>query len=64
MVFSGALEEEGKRIGRGDISMRVPGERHQQRVAEGEPCIALVVNEGRLQPLTLRGRLLIALSGG
>ncbi|MFL5305957.1 MAG: ChrR family anti-sigma-E factor [Polyangia bacterium] len=62
VVFSGALEEEGARFGRGDISVREPGERHQQRVAPGEPCIALVVNEGKLQPLTLRGRILLALS--
>jgi len=62
VVFSGALEEEGARFGRGDISIREPGERHQQRIAPGEPCIALVVNEGKLQPLTLRGRILLALS--
>lgn len=62
VVFSGALEEEGARFGRGDISIRAPGERHQQRVAPGEPCVALVVNEGPLRPLTLRGRLLLALS--
>ena len=62
VIFSGALEEEGKRFARGDISLRDAGERHEQRVAAGEPCIALVVNEGKLQPLTLRGRLLLALS--
>jgi putative transcriptional regulator len=64
VIFSGALEEEGKRFERGDISIRDAGERHEQRVAPGEPCIALVVNEGKLQPLTLRGRLLLALSRG
>ena len=62
VVFTGALEEEGKRFERGDISIRDSGERHEQRVAPGVPCIALVVNEGKLQPLTLRGRLLLALS--
>ena len=62
VVFSGALEEEGKRFERGDISIRDAGERHEQHVAPGEPCIALVVNEGPLRPLTLRGRLLLALS--
>lgn len=62
VVFTGALEEEGKRFERGDISIRDAGERHEQRVAPGVPCIALVVNEGKLQPLTLRGRLLLALS--
>ena len=62
VVFTGALEEEGKRFERGDISIRDSGERHEQRVAPGVPCIALVVNEGKLQPLTLRDRLLLALS--
>jgi putative transcriptional regulator len=62
VVFSGALEEEGARFGRGDISIRESGEQHQQRVAPGEPCVALVVNEGKLHPLTLRGRILLALS--
>jgi putative transcriptional regulator len=66
VVFSGALEEkaEGKRFARGDISIRLTGERHQQRATPGEPCIALVVNEGKLRPLTLRGRLLLALARG
>ena len=64
VVFTGALEEEGKRFERGDISIRDSGERHEQRVAPGDRCIALVVNEGKLQPLTLRGRLLLALSRG
>jgi putative transcriptional regulator len=62
VVFTGALEEEGRRFARGDISIRGPGERHEQRAAPGEPCISLVVNEGKLRPLTLRGRLLLALS--
>lgn len=62
VVFSGELEEEQARFGRGDISIRESGERHQQRVAPGQPCIALVVNEGKLQPLTLRGRILLALA--
>lgn len=66
VVFSGALEEkaEAKRFGRGDISIRQSGERHEQRATPGEPCIALVVNEGKIRPLTLRGRLLLALAGG
>jgi putative transcriptional regulator len=64
VVFTGALEEGGKRFERGDISICDSGEQHEQRVAAGEPCIALVINEGKLQPLTLRGRLLLALSRG
>jgi putative transcriptional regulator len=64
VVFTGSLEEkaEGKRFARGDISIRLTGERHEQRVTPGEPCIALVVNEGKVRPLTLRGRLLLALA--
>ncbi len=62
VVFTGALEERDGRFARGDISIRTAGETHQQRVAPGEPCVALVVNEGKIKPLTLRGRLLLALA--
>jgi putative transcriptional regulator len=66
VVFTGALEEkdegDGRRFGRGDVSIRLPGERHAQRATPGEPCVALVVNEGALRPLTLRGRLLRAIA--
>ncbi|HTB56661.1 MAG TPA: hypothetical protein VLC06_02255, partial [Polyangia bacterium] len=64
VVFTGALEEksDGLRFGRGDVSIRLPGERHEQRATPGEPCVALVVNEGALRPLTLRGRLLLAIA--
>ena len=66
VVFTGALEEkgDGRRFVRGDLSIRLPGEQHAQRAAPGEPCVALVVNEGALRPLTLRGRLLLALARG
>jgi putative transcriptional regulator len=65
VVFSGALEEkaDAKRFGRGDISIRLTDEQHEQRATPGEPCIALVVNEGPLRPLTLGGRFLLALAG-
>ncbi|HLK91616.1 MAG TPA: hypothetical protein VKZ18_17110, partial [Polyangia bacterium] len=48
VVFTGALEEknDGRRFARGDVSIRLPGERHEQRAAPGEACVALVVNEG------------------
>ena len=62
VVFTGAIEEAGRRLGRGDLATRERGERHEQRIADGAPCVALVVNEGPLVPLTLRGRLLLALS--
>jgi putative transcriptional regulator len=64
VVFAGALEEKDGRFGRGDISVRAPGERHEQRAVPGATCVSLVINEGRLLPLTLRGRLLLALAGG
>jgi putative transcriptional regulator len=64
VVFTGVLEEkgDGRRFGRGDVSIRLPGERHEQRAAPGDPCVALVINEGALRPLTLRGRLLLAIA--
>ncbi len=64
VVFTGALEEksDGQQFARGDVSIRLPGERHAQRATPGEPCVALVVNEGALRPLTLRGRLLLAIA--
>jgi putative transcriptional regulator len=62
VVFTGAIEEAGRRLSRGDLATRERGERHEQRIADGEPCIALVMNEGPLVPLTLRGRMLLALS--
>jgi putative transcriptional regulator len=64
VVFKGALEEKDGRFARGDISLRSSGERHEQRVAPGQACVSLVINEGRLLPLTIRGRLLLALSRG
>jgi putative transcriptional regulator len=64
LVFTGAIEETGRRFGRGDLATRERGEQHEQRIAAGALCVALVVNEGPLVPLTLRGRLLLALSRG
>ena len=63
IVFAGALEEKDGRFDRGDISVRSPGERHEQIAVPGQTCVSLVINEGRLLPLTLRGRLLLALAG-
>jgi putative transcriptional regulator len=64
VVFSGALVEPGTHFARGDISIREPGEAHEQHVGPDEPCVALVVNEGRLKPLTWRGRLYLLLARG
>ena len=57
VVFTGALLDDGQRFGPGDILFRAPGERHEQAVDRGQVCIALVVNAGKLVPLTLKGRL-------
>jgi putative transcriptional regulator len=58
LIFTGALSDDVGTYQRGDLSFRLPGHRHVQRVASGDDCIALQVNEGPLKPLTLKGRLL------
>ena len=63
LVFSGALEDAGGRFARGDLCVRTTADQHVQRVAAGEPCIALTVNEGPFLPLTVKGRLMKLLSG-
>jgi putative transcriptional regulator len=63
VVFSGSITD-GDELGeRGDVLVRAPGDRHVQKVTDAEPCIALVVNEGPLVPLTMRGRLLKLITG-
>ncbi len=58
VIFTGSLVDDEGRFARGDVSIREPGARHVQRVDAGEPCVALVVNEGPLVPLTLKGKIL------
>ncbi|HVZ72826.1 MAG TPA: ChrR family anti-sigma-E factor [Polyangia bacterium] len=58
VILTGALADDEGRFARGDISIRAAGARHVQRVEHDEPCVALVVNEGALVPLTLKGKLL------
>ena len=58
VVFTGGLDERDAHYSRGDLACRLPGERHQQHVARGQDCVALQVNEGPLEPLTLKGKLL------
>jgi putative transcriptional regulator len=62
VIFSGALSDEQGRFGRGDISIREPGECHVQRVEASEVCVALVINQGPLVPLTWMGRVLQLIS--
>jgi putative transcriptional regulator len=63
LVITGALREGDLRLGPGDFSIREAGDEHEQRVEPGPTCIALVVNEGRLVPRTMFGRVLGFLSG-
>jgi putative transcriptional regulator len=58
LIFTGALTDAVGHFARGDLSYRLAGERHVQRVDAGEDCVALQVNEGALRPLTWKGRLL------
>lgn len=58
VVLQGGLLEQGELFHRGDVFHKVPGEVHNQAVLPGEPCIALVVNEGSLIPLTPEGDVL------
>jgi putative transcriptional regulator len=62
VIFTGALADDEGRFARGDVSIRPAGARHAQRIERGEPCVALVVNEGPLLPLTLKGRVLARLA--
>jgi putative transcriptional regulator len=59
VLFAGGLrEEDGREWHRGDVFHRLPGESHVQAVLPGEACIALVINEGSLIPLTPAGDVL------
>jgi len=58
VVFSGGLDDASGHLGRGDAATMMPGDRHRQRSAPGEPCVALIVNEAPARPLTLVGRVL------
>jgi putative transcriptional regulator len=58
VVITGALLDGGERFGSGDVLFREPGQQHVQDVEPSQDCIALVVNAGRLVPLTWKGRLL------
>lgn len=58
VVFRGGLDENGAHFRRGDVCVRDQGINHEQRVENGEDCIALVINHGGLVPRTLKGHLL------
>jgi putative transcriptional regulator len=57
VIFAGGIDEQDAHFRRGDVCVREPGHQHTQRIAAGEPCIALLVNAGPFVPLTLKGKL-------
>jgi putative transcriptional regulator len=63
VIFSGRLKDGGEIAGPGDVVYREPGIKHIQTITDEADCVALVVNERPLVPLTLRGRLLRFIAG-
>jgi putative transcriptional regulator len=63
VIFSGRLQDTGEIAGRGDVVYRDVGIKHIQTITDDEECIALVVNERPLVPLTLKGRVLRFIAG-
>jgi putative transcriptional regulator len=63
VIFSGRLEDTGAIAAPGDVVYREPGIRHVQTITDDEECVALVVNERPLVPLTLKGRVLRFIAG-
>jgi len=58
VVIEGGIDDAGVHYRRGDVGVRRPGDEHEQRIADGEECVALVVNRGPMLPRTFMGRLL------
>ena len=50
VVFSGGLDDAEGHLGRGDAATMTPGNAHRQHSSPGEPCVALIVNEGPALP--------------
>lgn len=63
VIFSGRLEDTGAVAERGDVIYREAGVRHIQTITDDQECVALVVNERPLVPLTLVGRVLRFIAG-
>jgi putative transcriptional regulator len=63
VIFSGRLEDTGAVAAAGDVVYREPGIKHVQTITDDEECVALVVNERPLVPLTLKGRVLRLIAG-
>jgi putative transcriptional regulator len=58
VLLRGGLREGDALFHRGDVFYKTPGDVHEQVVIPGELCIALVINEGSLIPLTPEGEVL------
>lgn len=63
LVLTGGFTDNYAQYGPGDLSVRGPGEDHLQHIDKGEPCIALVVNDHKLIPRTLMGKVARLLTG-
>jgi putative transcriptional regulator len=58
VLLRGGLRDGEADLHRGDVFYKTPGDVHEQSVLPGELCIALVINEGSLIPLTPAGDVL------
>ena len=63
VIFAGHLEDTGALAARGDVVYREPGMKHIQTITGDEECVALVVNERPLVPLTIMGSLVMFIAG-
>lgn len=63
LVLTGGFTDNAGSYARGDVAIYGEGWDHVQTIDPGEPCIALVVNDGKLLPRTLLGRVVSLLVG-
>ena len=63
LVLDGQIQDGGEDYRRGDVAVSDNGHAHTQKVDPGSPCVALIVNQGPLLPLTGWGRLLKLVTG-
>ena len=57
LVLQGGFENGHGHYARGDIEVGLPDHVHAMVIDPGDPCIALSVNEGQLEPVDLLGKL-------
>lgn len=63
LVLTGGLTECGIHYTRGDVAERTPDDEHALLVDRDQPCICLLAYDAGIKPLTLRGRIMAALTG-